>query len=130
MSHVVAVEGKVKDLDALEVALGKYNAQLVRDAKSFAGYAGAKQPCVHKITWAGAQYEVGLRLEEASSAEPTFTLHCDYWEGAVERQLGPRLNHLRNEYQAVVAERTLGRRGYRVHRQVNEANQIRLVATQ
>lgn len=129
MSHVVSVAAEIKDLDALEIALGKYNAQLVRDARTFLGYGGSKQPCLHKITWEGARYEVGLRLKEASSAEPSYTLNCDFWEGHVASKLGENMNGLRNEYQAVVAERTLERRGWRVRREVNEQQHIRVVAT-
>lgn len=128
MSHIVSVECKVKDLDALEVAVSKFNAQLVRDAKTFKGYANSNQPCVHKITWEGAQYEVGVRLSEASST-PEYTLHCDFWDGHVGRKLGENMTGLRNEYQAVVAERTLARRGWRVRREVDEGQRIRVVAS-
>lgn len=128
MSHIVSVECKVKDIDALEVAAAKFNAQLVRDAKTFLGYANSKQPCVHKITWDGARYEVGVRLAAASST-PEFTLHCDFWDGHVEAKFGKGMTELRNEYQAVVAERTLARRGWRTRREVDERAQIRVVAT-
>lgn len=128
MSHVVTVAGKITDLDALEVAVAKFNAQLVRDAKEFTFYSGAKAPCAAKITFEGAKYEVGLRPE--ASSEAAFTLHCDFWDGSLAKKFGANLVGLRNEYQATVAERAMQRRGFRVRREVSEANHVRLVALQ
>lgn len=127
MSHVAVVNCEIKDLDALETAVAAFNARLVRDQRHFRMYGSERQPCLHAITGIkGTTYEIGLRQKTASDPE-TFELACDFFDGRLRETFGEQLVGLRKEYAAVVAERTLARRGYRVTRQT-EGQQIRLVA--
>lgn len=130
MSHVAKVNCSITDLDALSQALGKFpGAALVRGKKAFRMYGSESQPCVHAITVPNTKYEIGLRYKSLNPADG-FEPACDFYDGSLSRVFGDQLTTLRNEYSAVVAESTLRRRGYRVTRQIDTPQQIRLVAVQ
>lgn len=132
MSHVARVDCEIRDLDALEIAVAKMGAELRRNQKTFRMWgtgSSAHQPCVHAITLTGDKnaYEVGLRQKTAGDPN-TFEFACDFFDGKLTRAFGPNLTTLQNEYLAVVAERQLARRGWRVRREVDTRQQVRLVA--
>ena len=132
MSHVTKVECQITDLDALAQALSKFpGTALVRGKNKFRMYGSESQNCVHAITIPGTQYEIGLRWKTSpGKPEDGFEPACDFSGGSITRTFGSQLMSLRNEYSAVVAENTLRRRGYRVQRQIDTPQQIRLVAVQ
>ena len=130
MSHVAVVACQIRDLDALSSAAEKLGGELRRNQTRFQMYGSESQACVHAIGVKGARngaYEIGLRRKSASDEAEGYELACDFFDGSLATKFGANLVGLRNEYQAVVAERTLQRRGYRVQRQ-DEGQQIRLVA--
>lgn len=131
MSHVAKVNCIIKDLDALGEAAQKFNAELVRDKKTFKMWGNEKQPCIHAIKLNGdaSAYEVGLRYNSATDPDAGFEFACDFYDGKLAKAFGPELVSLRNEYQAVVAENTLRKRGWRVQRMVDTREQVQLTAS-
>lgn len=120
MSHVASVQCSIKDLDALETALAKFDATLNRNKATFAFYGGAKAPCVHSITLNDDKngHEVGLRRKSASAGEEDYELAYDVsFASKVNQRMGKELVGLRDEYTAIVAEDALQRGGYRVRRE-------------
>lgn len=129
MSHVATVNCQITDLAALEQALTKFaGTALKQGQKSFQYYASSKAPCIHAITVPGTKYEVGLRQKSTNPADG-FEFACDFYDGGVARTFGPELLHLRNEYQAQVAETWASRRGHRVQRVIDTPQQIQLQVT-
>lgn len=128
MSHIATVHCQIKDLDALEEAVKKFNATLKRNQTSFKAYAGTNTKCKHAIELDGDRNAYGIGLRQLAQADEEYELACDFYDSKLERAFGTGLVSLKNEYQAVVAETTLARRGYRVRRDVDTREQIRLVA--
>jgi hypothetical protein len=116
MSHVSVVACEIKDLDELRAAAEKFGAELLYGKTTFKGYGSEKSPCLHAIKVPGTTYEVGLRRKTAEDPD-TYELACDFFDGKIAAAFGDGMVNLRNEYTALVAEKALRRRGYRVARE-------------
>jgi hypothetical protein len=128
MSHISNVQCEIRDLDALDEALVKFGAELVRDQQTFKAYFGrANNKCAHAIRLKDDHnaYEIGLQRK--AQAGDAYELACDFWGGSLAR-FGEGLQRLTNEYTAVVAERTLQRDGWSVRRVEETPQRIRLAA--
>lgn len=127
MSHIATMQCQIKDLSALEEALGKFNAELRRDQTTFKSYPGTPNRCKHAIRLKDqpTAYEVGL--QQRAEADESYDLACDFFDGKLGRAFGDQLVNLRNEYLATVAENSLSRRGYRIRRE-QVGNEIHIQA--
>ena len=127
MSHIATLKVQITDLDALEVAAGKFAAELRRNVHDFKAYPGTQTRCQHVISLKGDRvaYEIGLRQLPQSAEGYEFAF--DTYDGKLERAFGAGMTQLRNEYTAVVAERQLARRGWRTRRDVDTKQEIRVV---
>ena len=128
MSHIATVKCEIKSLDALEEAVQKFHATLHRGKTNFKAYAGTNTKCLHTIELDGDANAYSIGLRQLAQAEEAYELACDWYDGKLERAFGRDFIGLRNEYQAVVAEKALKKQGWRVSRKVNERQHIHLYA--
>ena len=138
MSHVADVDIKIRDLDALKIAVTRMGGQLMRDQKTHQWYgrflndwqsdrAAARRrdastfgTCDHAVRFDGINYEIGLVKE----ADGSFTAIYDTYGGSGSHDGqkleaacgGAGLPTLKNEYAAAVTTRVLARKGFRVRR--------------
>jgi hypothetical protein len=128
MSHIATVKCEMKNLDALEEAVQKFNATLHRGKTSFKAFTGTNTKCLHTIELNDdpTAYSIGLR--QLAQSEEAYELACDWYDHKLAKRFGQEFTQLRNEYQAVVAEKALQKRGYRVRREVDTPQHVRLVA--
>lgn len=137
MSHVVKIQIKVFDLDALAVAAAALGCELVTGQKHYKWYGKSVGDtalpdgftvadlgkCDHVIRVKDAHsgtYEVGVVRNR--NGEPGYTLLWDSWHGGygLEEKVGKDATRLRQEYAAQVAEKQARRMGKRVRRSARE----------
>jgi hypothetical protein len=128
MSHIATVKCEIKSLDALEEAVQKFNATLHRGKTNFKAYAGTNTKCLHTIELNDNKTAYSIGLRQLAQSEESYELACDWYDGSLAKAFGKEFVNLRNEYQAVVAEKALKRQGWRVSRKVDEAQHIQLYA--
>jgi hypothetical protein len=124
MSHVVSIETKVKDLQALVQAVLRLGGQLVVGQKEFKWYGryigDSAVPqgmtpsdygkCDHAIRFPGAKYEIGVVKEG-----DLFQLRYDeYQPGGLSAVVGPKAGRLIQAYAIEKAKRVARMSGKRV----------------
>lgn len=85
MSHVTPIQCEVRDLDALERAVRRFDGVLVRDHQTFRFYGGATEQCAHAIRFPGCAYEVGVKQTGEAGV---FSLAWDSYEPRLASLLG------------------------------------------
>lgn len=133
MSHIAEVNLELKDLNALAKAADALGMELVRDARTFNYYGGAKDPCVHKLRLKNAgqgAYEIGLRYTDGTQkafapAWDTFGQH-----GAnLVKAVGRECVELKKRYAAEVSAAQLRKQGYSVAITATKDQGLRVRAT-
>lgn len=142
MSHVVAIEALITDLDALEAACAELGLELVRNQKSYKWYgtsvgdfplptgftAADLGKCEHAIRVKGTTggYEIGVAKRR--DGQPGYTLIYDFWGPgkALQDRAGDKCSRLVQEYTAARVVR--GIRGARIERTM-VAGKLRLQVT-
>lgn len=139
MSHVVEIETKITDLDALDKACLELGFNLKKDQHTYKWYGrwvgDSPMPqgmtkadlgkCDHAIAIKGCQYEVGVRRQ----GDGSYTLVYDYWNsGGLDKHLGQKAGPLVQSYAKHKTLREVSRLGQRVvNQQKLEDGSIRLV---
>jgi hypothetical protein len=144
MSHCVAIDIEVKDLDALATACGELGLVLNRGQQTYRwfGRLVGDYPmpegftkddlghCEHAISVAGnpKAYEVGL--VKRRDGRPGYTLLYDFWAGGcgLMEKVGEECKALRQRYSVVVAEKAARKQGFRTQRRTLENGQMQVVA--
>jgi len=144
MSHVVAIELVVKDLDARAVAAHQLGAELKRGQKTYKWFGRWMQDyngkdaayrkvdpkdygkCEHAISHPDCGYEIGLVKQPDG-----FLIVADEWHtGGLTNAFGPGMAKLKQRYGAVVAAKTMRRQGWMVKEKLDaETGDLRLVCT-
>jgi hypothetical protein len=146
MSHVVAIQLEVKDLQALEVAAKALGAELVRDQKTFrwfgkwmndysadnAAYKNGVKPenygkCDHIVRHPKCGYDIGLVKQDNNS----YRVVADEWSsGGLTRVFGAGMAHLKQQYGVAVAAKTMRNQGWNITEKKDaKTGNIRLVCT-
>ncbi len=120
MSHFTSIDIEIRDLEALRSACRELSLPFEADTTA-RGYAGSTRKAEHVIRLNGP-YDVALTRRKNG----TFKVEADFWEGHVEKELGPRMGRLRQLYAVHKATREARRKGYRVQRQCLPDQTIRL----
>ena len=144
MSHVVMIELRVKDLDALEEAAKELGAVLVRDQKTYKWYGRWMNDfngedaayrkvspkdygkCDHAVTHPKCQYEIGLIKQE----DGAFLVIADEWgPGGLAPVFGKGMQKLKQRYGTAVAAKAMRRQGFMVKETADDKGNVRLVCT-
>lgn len=111
MSHFTTIQTQIRDIDALRDACAELGLGL--EANTHArGYAGNQRAGAYVIRLKGP-YDIALNVQP----DGTYGLTTDWWEGHVEREVGPRYGRLLQLYGVHKATREAWRKGYTVRRQ-------------
>jgi hypothetical protein len=148
MSHVTSIDIEIRDLDALESAVGELGAAFIHGRTTYNWYgrhvgdyplpAGFTQDqlgkCEHAIRLPGVNYEIGVVKNPVK--EGTFTLLFDFYgqSGAhdgekLRKHFGDGLSRIKQMYGVHVAEKAARAKGWIVSRKlVGETIKLNCIA--
>ncbi len=108
MSHIVEVQTKVKDLEALEIGAGRLGLTLNRGQKKFRAYD--RGDCTHALRLNDVAYEIGLLQQQDGS----FKILYDDYEGArgLMNVVGDECRGLIDEYAIEIATKACAGLGW------------------
>ena len=121
MSHFVTIETQIRDVAALEDACTELGVELLQDAEA-RGYATQTRRGDLVIRLKGPYDIAGNR---ASDKEP-YALTTDWWNGHVEKEVGPKYGRLLQLYGVHKTTREARRKRLRVTRHTETDGSIRL----
>jgi len=123
MSHITAVKTQIKDIDALHAAVERLGCTL-ESGGEIIGYYRDMGRADYLIRIPGTRYNVGV----VRQPDGTYALHADFWDGSVERALGPQFGRLLQEYavEVVTSRARLQRKFVRTERLPDGRVRIRI----
>lgn len=127
MSHIVSIETKIRDLEALPAACLRLGGELVIGQKQFKWWSHKPGVCDHAVRFRGAKYEIGV-VKVAGGYELKYD---DYQSGGLQEFVGPKAGLLIQAYAIEKTKLTARRQGKRVigeHRQADGSIMLRLSA--
>lgn len=140
MSHITAVQGEIKDLEAVKALCKEKGWEFMEGQTTYRWYgklmggspipAGMKVEdygkCDHAIRVPGATYEIGLR----KNAKGNYDLAFDSWKyGGLEAVIGATGGLFMQGYGLAKAEREAKKRGLNCRRIAGQNGKIKLVLT-
>ena len=127
MSHFVTIQTQIHDVAALEDACAELGVELLHDSEA-RGYANQTRRGDLVIRLKGP-YDIAANRQEgesgASKQEP-YTLTTDWWNGHVEKEVGPNYGRLLQLYGVHKTLREARRKRLRVTRRQETDGSIRL----
>ena len=111
MSHFTTIATQVRDIEALRQACDELGLQLIRDATA-RGYNQNTIPGEYVIRLKGP-YDIAVNNQPGGS----FGMTADWWDGHVEKEVGPNYGRLLQLYAIHKASREARNKGYSVLRQ-------------
>lgn len=120
MSHFTTIHTQIKDIDALREACVELGLELLPDAEA-RGYADTRQRGEFIIRLKGP-YDVALHRQN----DGTFGLSTDWWDGHVEKEVGPNYGRLLQLYGVHKTTREARRKGWLVQRRTQPNGSIKL----
>lgn len=111
MSHFTTIETQVRDIPALREACRELGVELLENAVA-RGYSANTHKGDLVIRLKGP-YDVALNRQQ----DGRYGLTCDWWDGHVERELGPGYGKLLQLYGLYKAQAEARRKGYTTRRQ-------------
>ena len=121
MSHFVTIQTQIRDVAALEDACAELGVELLREAEA-RGYANQTRRGELVIRLQGP-YDIAAHRE--SEGAP-YTLTTDWWNGHVEKEVGPNYGRLLQLYGVHKTLREATRKRLRVTRRQESDGSIRL----
>lgn len=127
MSHFVTIETQIRDVAALEEACAELGVELLRDTTA-RGFAGSTRHGELVIRLRGPYDIAANRLTDANAnANPeAYTLTTDWWNGHVEKEVGPHYGRLLQLYGVHKTIREARAKRLRVTRRLEADGSIRL----
>ena len=120
MSHFTTIQTQVRDLEALRDACAELGFEL-KSKTHCRGYATARRKCAHAILLKGP-YDIAVD----PAPDGTFGLTTDWWEGHVEREVGPAFGRLIQLYGVHKTIREAAKKRLRLKRENRTDGSIRL----
>ena len=121
MSHFTTIQTQIKDVEALRAAVTEMGLQLIPNTTARGFYQ-------QTIT---GEFVIRLKgpYDIAVNRQPdhTFGLTTDWWDGHVEREVGPNYGRLLQLYGVHKATAEARRKGYSVQRRQQPNGSIKLV---
>ena len=124
MSHFVTIETQIRDVAALEEACTELGVELLRDTEA-RGYANQTRQGDLVIRLKGPYDIAGNRPEGSKESKP-YTLTTDWWNGHVEKEVGPNFGRLLQLYGVHKTTREARRKRLRVTRHTETDGSIRI----
>ncbi len=121
MSHFTTIKTEIKDIDALRSACEELSLPLLQNTDARGFYEQTlKGEFVIRLK---GPYDIALNRQP----DGTYALAADWWDGHVEREVGPNFGRLLQLYGVHKASREAKRRGLTVRRQPLGNGTIKLV---
>lgn len=120
MSHFTTIHTEIKDITALRAACAEMDLLLLEQAKA-RGYNEQERAGDYVIRLKGP-YDIALN----SASSGRFELTTDWWNGHVEREVGPNYGRLLQFYGVHKTLREAQRSRCTVHRETQEDGTIKL----
>jgi hypothetical protein len=120
MSHFTSIQTQIKDIEALRGACGELGLSLLANARA-RGFGGNLEHGDYVIQLKGP-YDIAANRQP----EGTYGLSTDWWEGHVEREVGPNFGRLLQLYTVHKATREARKRGLTVQRTQRSDGSIKL----
>ena len=124
MSHFTTIQTQIRDMDALRDACAELGLELLPNAEA-RGFGQQTRKGEYVIRLKGP-YDVALNREDGSDDQKTgaYGLTTDWWDGHVEREVGPKYGRLLQLYGVHKTTREARRQRYRVTRKVEQDGSI------
>ena len=120
MSHFTSIQTQIKDIEALRAACGELGLPLLADAQA-RGFAGAELHGDYVIQLNGP-YDIAANRQP----DGAYGLAADWWDGHVEKEVGPNYGRLLQLYAVHKATREARKRGLTVQRTQRSDGSIKL----
>jgi len=124
MSHFVTIQTQIRDVDALADACAELGVELVHHAEA-RGFAESTRHGELVIRLKGPYDIAANRANSAAPTEP-YELSTDWWNGHVEKEVGPNYGRLVQLYGVHKTMREASRKRLRVTRHQESDGSIRL----
>jgi len=121
MSHFTTIKTQIKDISALRSACAELKLPLRANAEA-RGYAGQTRRGDFVIQLKGP-YDIAVK----GQPDGTFGLATDWWQGHVEKEVGPNFGKLLQLYGVYKATAEARKKGFCVLRQPQGNGTIKLV---
>lgn len=121
MSHFTTVTTQIKDLTALKAACSELGVELLGNSQA-RGYSTNTLQGDYVIRLKGP-YDIAVQQQP----DGTFGLTTDWWNGHVEKEVGPKFGRLLQFYAVHKATMEARKRGHSVTRKVQKDGAIKLV---
>jgi|ERR1051326_8107204 hypothetical protein len=120
MSHFTTIHTQIKDIEALREACAELGLQLLQNAEA-RGYGSQHQHGDFIIRLKGP-FDVALQRQ----SNGTYGLSTDWWEGHVEKEVGPNYGRLIQLYAVHKTTSEARKRGLSVQRALRTDGSIKL----
>jgi hypothetical protein len=124
MSHFTTIQTQIRDVDALEAACAELGVELLRDTEA-RGFANSTRHGELVVRLKGP-YDVAASRAEGSPANAPYELATDWWNGHVEKEVGPNYGRLLQLYGVHKTMREAAKKRLRVTRHQENDGSIRL----
>ena len=127
MSHFTTIQTQIRDIDALRDACAELGLELLPNADA-RGFGQQRRHGEYVIRLKGP-YDVAINHETAegdNKGKGSYGLTTDWWDGHVEREVGPKYGRLLQLYGVHKTMREARRQRYRVTRKLEQDGSIAL----
>jgi len=124
MSHFVTIQTQIRDVDALADACAELGVELHRNTEA-RGFAESTRHGELVIRLKGP-YDIAANRAAPNDTEAAYELSTDWWNGHVEREVGPNYGRLVQLYGVHKTMREASRKRLRVTRHQESDGSIRL----
>jgi hypothetical protein len=123
MSHFVTIETQIRDIGALRDACEELGLELLHEAEA-RGYGSQTRDAEYVVRLKGP-YDIAVNRPE-DGGKTKWELTTDWWDGHVEKEVGPNYGRLLQLYGVHKTLREARRKRLRVSRHQYEDGSIRL----
>jgi hypothetical protein len=128
MSHFTTIQTQIRDVDALEAACAELGVELLRDTAA-RGFANSTRHGELVVRLKGP-YDIAANRPkgspEGNNENAPYELSTDWWDGHVEKEVGPNYGRLLQLYGVHQTMRLAHRRGLRATRTHETGDVIRV----
>ena len=124
MSHFTTIQTQIRDVDALEAACAELGVELLRDTDA-RGFANSTRHGELVVRLKGP-YDIAANRANPNEGTEPYELSTDWWNGHVEREVGPNYGRLLQLYGVHKTMREAAKKHLRVTRRQESDGSIKL----
>ena len=124
MSHFTTILTQIRDVDALADACAELGVELLHDAEA-RGFAESRRHGQLVVRLKGP-YDIAANRANPNDGTEPYELSTDWWNGHVEREVGPNYGRLLQLYGVHKTMREAAKKHLRVTRQQETDGSIKL----